>query len=119
MSRPPLVAFSASCLPPLSERAETALYRVAPEALNNALRHADASGVKVSLAKTPRQVVLEVSDDGHGFEGGSWGTGRAPSGGLGLASMRERAASAGGKLTVRSTPSGTTVRMTVPGKANG
>jgi signal transduction histidine kinase len=107
------VAFSASCLPPLSERAETALYRVAQEALNNALRHAGASGVKVSLAKTPRQVVLEVSDDGHGFAPD------APSGGLGLASMRERAASAGGKLTVRSTPSGTTVRMTVPGKANG
>src|ERR1700751_5252408 len=107
------VAFSASCLPPLSERAETALYRVAQEALNNALRHAGASGVTVSLAKTPRQVVLEVSDDGHGFAPD------APSGGLGLASMRERAASAGGKLTVRSTPSGTTVRMTVPGKANG
>jgi signal transduction histidine kinase len=107
------VAFSASCLPPLSERAETALYRVAQEALNNALRHAGASGVKVSLAKTPRQVVLEVSDDGHGFAPD------APSGGLGLASMRERAASAGGKLAIRSTRKGTTVRMTVPGKANG
>jgi signal transduction histidine kinase len=107
------VAFSASCLPPLSDRAETALYRVAQEALNNALRHAGASGVKVSLAKTPRQVVLEVSDDGHGFAPDT------PSGGLGLASMRERAASAGGKLAIRSTPRGTTVRMTVPGKANG
>jgi signal transduction histidine kinase len=107
------VAFSASCLPPLSDRVETALYRVAQEALNNALRHAGASGVKVSLAKTPRQVVLEVSDDGHGFAPDT------PSGGLGLASMRERAASAGGKLAIRSTPRGTTVRMTVPGKANG
>jgi signal transduction histidine kinase len=113
------VAFSAACLPPLSEQAETALYRVAQEALNNALRHAGASGVKVTLARTGRQVVLEVSDDGRGFEGGSGGTGRAPSGGLGLASMRERAASAGGKLTIRSSPKGTTVRMTVPGKANG
>jgi signal transduction histidine kinase len=107
------VAFSASCLPPLSDRVETALYRVAQEALNNALRHAGASGVKVSLAKAPRQVVLEVSDDGHGFAPDT------PSGGLGLASMRERAASAGGKLAIRSTPRGTTVRMTVPGKANG
>ena len=107
------VAFSASCLPPLGERAETAIYRVAQEALNNALRHAGASGVKVSLAQTPRQVVLEVSDDGHGFASDT------PSGGLGLASMRERAASAGGKLAVRSTPRGTTVTMTVPGKANG
>ena len=107
------VAFSAACLPPLSEQAETALYRVAQEALNNALRHAGASGVKVTLARTPRQVVLEVSDDGHGFNA------QAPSGGLGLASMRERAASAGGKLAITSTRKGTTVRMTVPGKANG
>jgi signal transduction histidine kinase len=107
------VAVSAACLPPLSEQVEAALYRVAQEALHNALRHAGASGVKVSLAKTPRQVVLEVSDDGHGFAAD------APSGGLGLASMRERAASAGGKLTIRSTRKGTTVRMTVPGKASG
>ena len=65
------VAFTAACLPPLNEKAEAALYRVAQEALHNALRHAGASGIKVTLAKTPRQVVLEVSDDGHGFEGGS------------------------------------------------
>lgn len=106
------VEFTAACLPPLSERTEAALYRVAQEALHNALRHAGASGVKVTLARTARQVVLEVSDDGHGFNA------QAPSGGLGLASMRERAAAAGGKLVIRSTPKGTTVRMTVPGKAN-
>jgi signal transduction histidine kinase len=107
------VTFSAACLPPLGEKAEAALYRVAQEALHNALRHAGASGVRVSLAKTPRQVVLEVSDDGHGFAAD------APSGGLGLDSMRERAASAGGTLTIRSNRKGTTVRMTVPGKASG
>ena len=101
-------------LPPAAERqAEAALYRVAQEALHNALRHAGASSVRVSLARTPRQVVLEVSDDGHGFAPD------APSGGLGLASMRERAAAAGGALTIRSTAKGTTVRMTVPGKASG
>ncbi len=107
------VTFAAACLPPLSEQAEAALYRVAQEALHNALRHAGASSVKVSLAKTPRQVVLEVSDDGHGFDPD------APSGGLGLASMRERAVSASGRLAVRSTAKGTAVRMTVPGKASG
>ena len=64
------VTFTAACLPPLSEKAEAALYRVAQEALHNALRHAGASGVTVTLAKTPRQVVLEVSDDGHGFAPG-------------------------------------------------
>jgi signal transduction histidine kinase len=60
-------------------------------------------------------VVLEVADDGHGFPAGD--TADAPAGGLGLASMRERAAAASGTLTIRSGANGTTVRMTVPGKA--
>ena len=107
------VTFTAACLPPLRQNAEAALYRVAQEALHNALRHAGASGVTVALSKTPRLVVLEVSDDGHGFAPD------APSGGpgLGLDSMRERAVAAGGRLAIRSGPKGTTVRMTVPGKA--
>src|SRR6266571_5262526 len=111
------VAFTAGCLPALGPRAEAALYRVAQEALHNALRHAGASGVRVALSKGARQVVLQVSDDGHGFvEGGPAGASRAPSGGLGLASMRERAAAAGGALTIRSGARGTRVRMTVPFK---
>ena len=109
------VTFTAACLPPLRQNAEAALYRVAQEALHNALRHAGASCVTVALSRTPRLVVLEVSDDGHGFAPD------APSGGpgLGLVSMRERAAAAGGRLAIRSGPKGTTVRMTVPGKAAG
>jgi signal transduction histidine kinase len=51
-----------------------------------------------------------VSDDGHGF------VPEAPSRGLGLASMRERATAAGGALTIRSGRTGTVVRMTVPVK---
>jgi signal transduction histidine kinase len=107
------VTFTAACLPPLRQNAEAALYRVAQEALHNALRHAGASCVTVALSTTPRLVVLEVSDDGHGFAPD------APSGGpgLGLESMRERAAAAGGRLAIRSGPKGTTVRMTVPRKA--
>ncbi len=109
------VTFTAGCLPALGPRAEAALYRVAQEALHNALRHAGASGVRVALSKARskagRQVVLEVSDDGHGFAP------EAPSGGLGLASMRERAAAAGAALTIRSGKRGTLVRMTVPFKA--
>jgi signal transduction histidine kinase len=106
------VVFTADCLPPLNEKAEAALYRVAQEALHNALRHAGASSITVTLSRTPRLVVLEVSDDGHGF------VADAPSSGLGLASRRERAAAAGGALTIRSTAKGTRVRMTVPGKAS-
>ena len=108
------VTFTAGDLPALGPRAEAALYRVAQEALHNALRHAGASGVRVALLKAPSktrsQVVLEVSDDGHGFAP------EAPSGGLGLASMRERAAAAGAALTIRSGKTGTLVRMTVPFK---
>jgi signal transduction histidine kinase len=73
--------------------------------------------VRLSLSMVARQVVLEVSDDGRGFESGDAGTGRAASsGGLGLDSMRERAAAAGGTLTIRSDANGTVVRMTVPGR---
>ena len=107
------VTVSAACVPGLSPACEAALYRVAQEALHNALRHAEASGVRVSLARTARQVVLEVRDDGRGFSGAD----SASSGGLGLDSMRERAAAAGGMLTIRSGAKGTVVRMTVPGRA--
>jgi len=104
------VTFTAGPLPALAPQAEAALYRVAQEALHNALRHAGASRVLVGLSKAARRVVLEVSDDGHGF------VPDAPSGGLGLASMRERASAAGGALTIRSGQGGTVVRMTVPVK---
>jgi signal transduction histidine kinase len=86
-----------------------AAFRVAQEALHNALRHSGASSVKVSLSRTPRRMTLTVADDGTGFDPS------LASGGLGLASMRERAASAGGVLRVRSAPgSGTEVRLVVP-----
>jgi signal transduction histidine kinase len=102
------VAFTAAELPPLSPQVQAALYRVGQEALHNALRHAGATAIRIGLSRTPRRVVLEVADDGHGFDP------ELPSAGLGLASMRERAAAAGGLLTVRSRRSGTLVRMTVP-----
>jgi signal transduction histidine kinase len=99
----------AADLPTLGPRQETALYRVAQEAIGNALRHAGARHVTVCLYRRQRSVVLEVSDDGSGFDP------RAPQPGLGLTSMRERARSVGGKLTISSAPgSGTKVRATVP-----
>ena len=102
------VRFTAAELPALGEDQDAALYRVAQEALHNALRHAGATRIGVTLSRTPRRVILEVTDDGSGFAPG------AP-GGLGFASMRGRAASAGGTLTIRSAPgAGTTVRLAVP-----
>src|ERR1700742_3493406 len=102
------VGFRAIELPPLDEQQEAALYRVAQEALHNALRHAGAGRITVALSRSPRRVILEVADDGNGFAPG------APEG-LGFASMRGRAEAVGGTLTIRSTPGGgTAVRLAVP-----
>jgi len=98
-------------LPGLGPAAQMAVYRVAQEAIGNALRHSGGA-VSVSLTGRQRDVVLEVSDTGQGFDVS------ASHQGLGLASMRERAASAGGTLTITSMPgTGTKVRMTVPATA--
>jgi signal transduction histidine kinase len=104
------VRFQATApLPALGAQRETAVYRVAQEALHNALRHSGAAVVCVSLSARRHRVILEVADRGRGFPPGE------PTGGLGLASMRERAASAGGTLTVRSAPGeGTLVRLELP-----
>jgi signal transduction histidine kinase len=106
------VVVAAAELPELDADREAALYRVAQEALHNALRHAGGQQVRISLAGRGRRVVLEVADDGHGFPQ------PLPPGGLGLGSMRERAAAVGGTLTVRSAPgAGTSVRLSVPARA--
>ena len=102
------VTFTAAGLPVLQQDQEAALYRVAQEALHNALQHSGATAVRVRLARSARRVILEVGDDGHGF------TPQAPSGGVGLVSMRERAKAAGGALSITSGATGTLVRMTVP-----
>jgi signal transduction histidine kinase len=108
------VTVTGLALPPLETATETAVYRVAQEALHNALRHAGARGVTVALSGTAQRpasrLVLEVTDDGKGFDPA------APAGrGLGLASMRQRAQAAGGTVAVTSAPGrGTTVRLTVP-----
>jgi two-component system, NarL family, sensor histidine kinase UhpB len=93
-------------LPTLSGEAELVLYRVAQEALTNAARHARAGSVTLSLTRVGDRVVLEVADDGHGFD-----TGRE---GAGLRGMRERASLVAGALSVSSSPRGTTVRLAVP-----
>jgi signal transduction histidine kinase len=111
----PVTFTAASAVPALGRQVEAAIYRVAQEALHNALRHAKAAKVSVGLSRTGRQIVLEVSDDGRGFAPDPRPGAPDPRpGGLGLASMRERASAVGGKLTIRSGRSGTLVRMTVP-----
>lgn len=87
-----------------------ALFRCVQEALQNVIRHADATQVVVTVASSGRGIRIEVTDDGIGFA-------PAPQGpaGLGLASMRERMALVGGAFTLRSTRfRGTTIRLTAP-----
>jgi two-component system sensor histidine kinase UhpB len=91
-----------------------ALYRVAQESLSNATRHAQATNVEVLLERLPAHIVLQVCDDGVGFDPS------APQAdgerhGLGLLGMRERMRMIGGQLTIRSAPGeGTTVVAQAP-----
>ena len=81
------------CLP-FDDTAATHLYRIAQEALTNALRHSLATAVTVSLATTASEVQLQVTDNGRGFSG----TALEESDGLGLKIMRYRAQMLGGNL---------------------
>ncbi|MFB4316294.1 GAF domain-containing sensor histidine kinase [Actinomadura sp. 21ATH] len=100
----------------LGEEQEAVLFRIAQEALHNALRHAKASGVEVRLRTGGGHAVLEVADDGAGFDPAAVApNGEAAGGGLGLASMRDRAESAGAVLSIDAAPGiGTVVRLEVP-----
>ncbi len=88
---------------------DLAVLRIAHEALNNAIRHARAEHVTVRLAQKDGELVVEVADDGVGFDPD------APdlrSRHLGLTSMEERARESGGRLRIKSSPgAGTTVRI--------
>jgi len=98
-------------LPPLSEEAEIAVYRVAQESLTNVARHAEASRVEIALQPGVESVVLLVADDGHGLPEASTGS----NGHTGLRGMRERALLVGGALAIkRSTEGGVEVRLEVP-----
>ncbi len=95
------------------DRRDLEVLRVAQEALQNALRHAAARRIEVRLAAAaPGRLVLEISDDGTGFDPDDPAP-RARH--LGLTSMHERARRLGGELEIRSTPgAGTVVRLVIP-----
>jgi PAS domain S-box-containing protein len=89
---------------------EEALYRIAQEALNNALKHARARSISLSLRHEGPTVTLEIADDGAGFDQAAVGG----HGGFGLRGMAERARQVGGHLAVQSAPGeGTTIRVEV------
>ena len=89
-------------IPPLSRDATTALYRIVQEALTNVVRHARAETVLIGCTVTDDRIVLEVEDDGVGFEPSSVARPRETGEGLGLLGMRERLALLGGWLELES-----------------
>jgi len=90
------------------EHVEISLFRICQEALANAVRHGRPDEVRIELARDNGGLVLEVADDGRGFDPAA-----APMG-LGLLQMRRRAASCGGEMTVYSEPGRSVVRAVVP-----
>lgn len=91
----------------LEPAVQLACYRIAQEALNNAVKHAAATQITVDVDCAPDEVLLRVSDNGRGFD-----PAQAPHGGLGMGILRERAGEIGARLTLDSAPgAGTTVLL--------
>lgn len=90
-------------LPPLPAAVEVAAYRIAQEAVANCLRHAKATECSIRLA-IDSDLTLEISDNGRGLPSGVGG--QEPASGVGLVSMRERAAELGGACRIESAPGG-------------
>lgn len=98
----------------LPDAVETALFRITQEALTNAAKHAKIDFAEVRLTFNEDTVILEIRDEGTGFdvEKALQGSGNS---GWGIIGMRERAASVGGELALISIPGqGTTVRAVIP-----
>ena len=97
----------------LSADLEDMLYRVTLEALNNVVKHANASTVQVYLCRDQSHLYLAIQDNGHSFEVGQ------AQGGMGLNIMRERVAQFDGEVKIVVVPDqGTDIRVAIPLPAN-
>lgn len=97
--------------PSLSPQVEQQIYRIAEEALNNIVRHADARHIRLELRVDPARIGLLVADDGRGFDA----TSASANGYFGVRGMRERALLIDAALTIDSAPGrGTRVLLSVP-----
>lgn len=92
---------------------EEALFRIAQEALANVARHSGAHSVALSLQWEAGHPTLRISDDGHGFDPATTASG------MGLRSMRERAAAAGAELTIHSDGAGSIVEVRLRADSTG
>ncbi len=92
----------------LGDALETAVYRLVQEALTNVVKHAQATRVRLVVADVDGELLIEVQDDGAGFDP------ELASDGFGVAGMRERVALAGGSLGIDSDQRGTLVTARLP-----
>ena len=93
----------------IASQTEQQLYRIAEEAFNNSVRHAQARRVELSLEQHAARLYLTIQDDGQGFDPNN-----KPDGRYGMTGMQERAKLIGGNLTFKSQPNGgTTVQLVV------
>ena len=103
------VELHADAVPELPGEVNLCLFRVAQEAINNAVKHGHARQIDVFLQNEVDRLSLRVRDDGIGFDMAH------PADGLGLASMRERVRFVRGRLEIKSQPDeGTELHTTVP-----
>ena len=99
---------------------ELLIFRAFQEGMLNIVKHAQAAAVYVRLALEERAAVLEILDDGVGFDAQTWVRAPSRASGLGLIGMRERVAHFGGALRVTSRPRhGTRILLRVPIDAGG
>jgi signal transduction histidine kinase len=96
--------------PEVAIEVKESLYRIAQEAMNNIAKHARAAHVEIRLSNANGTLLLNISDDGAGFD-----TGADYPGHLGMHTMRERAEKAGGRFAIDSAPNaGTRIQVTIP-----
>ena len=102
----------------LSPEAETSVYRIAQEGLNNVVKHSHATEASIEIKKSETQLVISVQDNGNGVPRPSPKDNGNSARGFGLAGIAERVRVLGGSLAIDSEPSrGTTitVRLELPG----
>lgn len=98
-----------------SHSVKVAIYRCTQECLSNIVRHSGATAIRVHLSEEPDFVILEVADNGHGFEPVPDQAGESrTSAGIGLKALSEHAAGVGGICEVSSGVSGTTIVVKIP-----
>ena len=102
------VNFASTIDHPIHSEIESGLFRILQEALNNIVKHSDATQADIHLTSDESQILLSIKDNGRGFNT------QQHSAGFGLQSMRERANEFGALLTIKSeTGNGTTISVQI------